>query len=45
MFTGRTEPYLAKLPGQQQQQQEGVQDFTQVISKLTDNAHVGMAEG
>ena len=44
MFCGQEEMYLAQLKGRQQNSQETIQAFAQVIRKLTDSAYAGMPE-
>ena len=44
MFGGQEEMYLAQLKGRQQNSQETIQAFAQVIRKLTDSAYAGMPE-
>ncbi len=44
-FSGQAELYLAQLRCCQQQPQESLQDFSQSVRKLVDNAYVGMQEG
>ena len=44
MFGGQEEMYLAQFKGRQQNSQETIQAFAQVIRKLTDSAYAGMPE-